>query len=147
MPVFNIIALLGALVLVVAGGGGVWWWDRSDLGGALVPAPIRYALPDSLKHLPDNPASELKSARQAAQMARDGEITCLAHLDSLNAQVGVLSLRSDAAVKRIEKDLAESKALVERYRRTSASLGTYQAKGPDQCARWEDADSHVKAAL
>lgn len=147
MPVFNIIALLGALVLVAAGGGGVWWWDRSDLGGALVPAPIRYVLPASLKHLPDNPASDLRTARQAAQLARDGEITCLAHLDSLNAQVGLLSLRSDAAAKRIEQDLKDAKALVERYRKTSASLATYQAKGPDQCARWEDADAHVKAAL
>ena len=138
MGVFNLIAFLGALVLVAVGGAGVWAYDRAPAVDFTVPAPVRWVLPASLKRLDfAGGAVSLAQGRQKAAEARSA--SCATTLAGMSA-------RSASALARAAHDVDAARAVAESYRKVQA-LRSYRPKGSDTCARLEDADRAVLEAL
>ena len=146
---FKLLVLLLQIVgLSLLGAGPVWYYDHHPAWDFTVPAPVRWVLPASWKHIVlGSLASDRDKALAAAQTAQDATKTCRASLDSQNAAISLLARESAAKLAAANHDIEAARAVAESHRQASIVLRSYVPKGDDELARWRDADRAVGEAL
>lgn len=137
--------LLTLLLSLILAGGGAWALASSDVSFT-VPAPIRWVLPDGLKHF-STPGAQRDDALTEARKANDATATCQRNITAQNAAIAQLGRDSAAKLAAATKAQADARAVSESYRQASVALNAYRPKGSDLCARFEDADGAVVRSL
>lgn len=133
----TITTLLGALP--------IWWVDHTSISFT-VPAPIRWVLPTPLKHF-ESLASQRDHARQALQIAQDGETRCRLAIQTQNTSISAASDRSAKALAKSSADIAATKPQSDRALKASRDLTAHVVVGAGELDRWHDSDQAVVASL
>jgi hypothetical protein len=91
--------------------------------------------------------ARLDVARHGQKVAHADLMTCRASLDQENASVALAASRSAAARAQALKGVQAAAQMTGHLAKQRAALHDYTPAGPTACARWEDADAHVREAL
>lgn len=137
MRVFDLIALLGALVLALAGGAGVWWWDHHPPLHWRGPIPLvgpRLDLPDSLQSQRDQAAVLAANAvRERAQCDANAS-ALLSAVRAQNVAVAALGQESRARVAQSQKAVQAARAVAQSYAVRAQAILDAKPQGDDLCA-------------
>lgn len=118
MAAFNLIGFLGVLVLAFSGWAGRGYLDSHPGIHFTVPAPVRWVLPASWKHVD---VSTLADQRDAALAQAAGAKRCEVDRSSLQAAIAAQNAAVEVLRREGEARVAESAQAVSAARITAAS--------------------------
>jgi hypothetical protein len=137
------LSIIGAATLALVGVAGMYEWDRHPPLGWH--AHVLFWNPGF--NLPDSLATQRDKALQGAEKAESAKKQCLGELGSQNASLSRQASLDAFSLRQAQVRLDAGAAEVARLRQSAAALRVYVPVGADACARWQDADGHVLAAL